>query len=181
AGARPFAPAGWFWVCACATPAKATAAMATISFACMDSSGEWKVAASGKRSAGAGRWAVRAGGPIPRLRVGVCRQGPSCSATAQCRMADQPPGKPEHVVEFGKSGTPAAATDGRLDAPAFHRNHAPIWSVLSRFLRGRSGAVLEIGSGTGQHVAEFAGHSPTITWWPSDILDTHLRSIDAWR
>ena len=96
-------------------------------------------------------------------------------------MADQPPGKPEHVVEFGKSGTPAAATDGRLDAPAFHRNHAPIWSVLSRFLRARSGDVLEIGSGTGQHVVQFAGQSPTITWWPSDQLDSHLRSIDAWR
>ena len=96
-------------------------------------------------------------------------------------MAEQDSGKPEHVVEFGKDGTPPAEADGRLDAPAFHRNHAPIWSVLSRFLAGRSGDVLEIGSGTGQHVAWFAGQSPTITWWPSDPLDSHLRSIDAWR
>src|SRR5204863_237989 len=28
---------------------------------------------------------------------------------------------------------------------------------------------------------QFAGQSPTITWWPSDHLDSHLRSIDAWR
>src|ERR687887_46325 len=96
-------------------------------------------------------------------------------------MAEQTPGRPEHVVEFGKGGTPPAEVDGRLDAPAFHRNHAAIWSVLSRFLRGRSGDVLEIGSGTGQHVVQFAGQSPAITWWPSDHLDSHLRSIDAWR
>jgi hypothetical protein len=96
-------------------------------------------------------------------------------------MAEQPPGKREHVVEFGKGGTPPAEPDGRLDAPAFHRTHTPIWSVLSRFLLGRSGDVLEIGSGTGQHVVQFAGQSPTITWWPSDYLDSHLRSIDAWR
>jgi SAM-dependent methyltransferase len=96
-------------------------------------------------------------------------------------MAEQPPGKPQHVAEFGKGGTPPAEADGRLDAPAFHRNHAPIWSVLSRFLPGREGDVLEIGSGTGQHVVHFAGESPTTTWWPSDPRDSHLRSIDAWR
>lgn len=96
-------------------------------------------------------------------------------------MAEQPPNKPTHIAEFGKDGTPPPETDGRLDAGAFHRNHAPIWAVLSRFLLGRSGDVLEIGSGTGQHAAEFARQAPTITWWPSDHLDSHLRSIAAWR
>ena len=96
-------------------------------------------------------------------------------------MDEQSSRKRQHVVEFGKGGTPAAESDGRLDAPAFHRNQAPIWSVLSRFLLDRTGDVLEIGSGTGQHVVQFAGQSPTITWWPSDHLDSHLRSIDAWR
>src|SRR4051812_7719133 len=96
-------------------------------------------------------------------------------------MAEPPPSKPQHVAEFGKGGTRPAEADGRLDAPAFHRNHAAIASVLSRFLAGRSGDVLEIGSGTGQHVVHFAGQSPTITWWPTDHLDGHLRSIDAWR
>jgi SAM-dependent methyltransferase len=96
-------------------------------------------------------------------------------------MAEQPPRKPQHVAEFGKGGTPPADADGRLDGPAFHRNHAAIWSVLSRLLGGLSGDVLEIGSGTGQHVIHFAGQSPTLTWWPSDHLDSHLRSIDAWR
>src|SRR4029079_6695613 len=93
-------------------------------------------------------------------------------------MAEKSPGI---VAEFGTGGSPPAGSDGRLDAPAFHRNHAAIWTVLSRFLSGRTGDVLEIGSGTGQHVVEFARHAPAITCWQSDLLDSHLRSIDAWR
>jgi SAM-dependent methyltransferase len=87
---------------------------------------------------------------------------------------------PEFVVEFGKDGGPVEA-DGRLDAAAFHRNHGPIWNVLQKFLAGRSGDVLETGSGTGQHVVHFARHSPDITWWPSDLNEAHLKSIQAWR
>jgi SAM-dependent methyltransferase len=87
---------------------------------------------------------------------------------------------PDYVVEFGKDGGSAAA-DGRLDAPAFHRNREPIWAVLEKFLDGKSGDVLEAGSGTGQHVVDFARRSPAITWWPSDFNDAHLRSIAAWR
>ena len=85
----------------------------------------------------------------------------------------------EHVVEFGKDGRPVEP-DGRLDAAAFHRNHAPIWAVLEKFLAAKSGDVLEAGSGTGQHVVHFAKRSPDITWWPSDFNAAHLRSIDAW-
>ncbi|MGN1290709.1 MAG: DUF938 domain-containing protein, partial [Bradyrhizobium sp.] len=86
----------------------------------------------------------------------------------------------EFVVEFGKDGRPVEA-DGRLDAAAFHRNHQPIWTVLKNYLAGRSGDVLEAGSGTGQHVVYFAGQTPDITWWPSDLHAAHLRSIEAWR
>ncbi len=86
----------------------------------------------------------------------------------------------EFVVEFGKDGRPIEP-DGRLDAAAFHRNHAPIWAVLEKFLTGQSGDVLEAGSGTGQHVVHFARHTPDITWWPSDLNEAHLRSIEAWR
>jgi len=85
----------------------------------------------------------------------------------------------EFVVEFGKDGRPVE-TDGRLDAAAFHRNHAPIWAVLEKFLLGQTGDVLEAGSGTGQHVVHFARHAPDITWWPSDLNEAHLRSIEAW-
>jgi SAM-dependent methyltransferase len=94
-------------------------------------------------------------------------------------MADDKRPRPQHVVEFGKDGLPPPEADGRLDAPAFHRNKAPLWAALSRFLR--AGDVLEIGSGTGQHAAEYAREAPGITWWPTDYLDSHLRSIAAWR
>jgi SAM-dependent methyltransferase len=86
----------------------------------------------------------------------------------------------EYVVEFGKDGRPVEP-DGRLDAAAFHRNHAPIWTVLQKFLAGKSGDVLEAGSGTGQHVVHFARQAPDIIWWPSDFNDAHLKSIAAWR
>ena len=57
----------------------------------------------------------------------------------------------------------------------------PIWAVLQKFLAGKSGDVLEAGSGTGQHVVHFARHAPEITWWPSDLNEAHLKSIEAWR
>jgi SAM-dependent methyltransferase len=86
----------------------------------------------------------------------------------------------EYVVEFGKDGRPVPP-DGRLDAPAFHRNHQAIWAVLRQFLAGESGDVVEAGSGTGQHAVEFARGAPEIVWWPSDLNDQHLKSIEAWR
>src|SRR6266478_4300185 len=86
----------------------------------------------------------------------------------------------EYVVEFGKNGRPIEA-DGRLDAAAFHRNHRPIRAVLQKFLAGKSGDAVEAGSGTGQHVVDFARHLPDVTWWPSDLNEQHLKSISAWR
>jgi SAM-dependent methyltransferase len=86
---------------------------------------------------------------------------------------------PQFVTDFGTLSTPT--TEGRLDAPAFHRNWQPIWSVLAEFLLNKTGDMLEVGSGTGQHIVEFARKAPSITWWPSDPNENHLRSIAAWR
>ncbi len=86
----------------------------------------------------------------------------------------------DYAVEFGKDGG-RVEPDGRLDAPPFHRNHQAIWAVLERFLKGKSGDVLEAGSGTGQHVVHFARSSPDLLWWPSDLNAQHLKSIMAWR
>ena len=86
----------------------------------------------------------------------------------------------EFIVDFAKTGQPAQP-EGRLDAPAFHRNHEPIWSAIADLLSAQSGDVLEIGSGTGQHAATFAARTPRLTWWPSDVHDSHLKSIEAWR
>jgi SAM-dependent methyltransferase len=83
------------------------------------------------------------------------------------------------VLEYGKDSEPSA--DGRLDGPAFHRNHKPIWSAIAAALEAQNGDVLELGSGTGQHVTEFARRAPHLNWWPSDIYDSHLKSIAAWR
>jgi SAM-dependent methyltransferase len=86
---------------------------------------------------------------------------------------------PDFVVEFGQGEEPPA--DSRLRGPAFERNHAPIWSAIAPFLQDRGGDVIEIGSGTGQHVVAYAALSPAITWWPSDIHPRHLASVAAWR
>ncbi len=100
-------------------------------------------------------------------------------------MADDKPAPPpratEHVVEFGKAGLPPPEADGRLDAPAFHRNHAAILTVLTQLFADRTGDVLEIGSGTGQHAVEFSRGLPQVTWWPTDYFESHIRSIAAWR
>ena len=86
----------------------------------------------------------------------------------------------EYVVEFGRDGG-RVEPDGRLDAPAFHRNHEPLRAALEKHLAGCSGNVVEVGSGTGQHVVYFARHTPDLVWWPSDLNQRHVKSIEAWR
>jgi len=87
----------------------------------------------------------------------------------------------ERQIRFAGADVPTHSDDGRLNAPAFHRNCEPIWSVLAPHLAERHGDVLELGSGTGQHILEFARRAPHLTWWPSDFDPTHLMSIEAWR
>ena len=67
----------------------------------------------------------------------------------------------------------------RLVSPSAERNRAPISEVLSQVLPER-GVVLEIGSGTGQHVVHFARAMPNLIWQPSERDDDCLRSIVAW-
>ncbi len=52
-------------------------------------------------------------------------------------------------------------------APACERNKQPILEVLQAVLPN-SGLVLEIGSGTGQHVVHFAANMPQLQWQPSE-------------
>lgn len=61
---------------------------------------------------------------------------------------------------------------------ACERNRAPILSELKRVFSDRK-AVLEIGSGTGQHAACFAPELPRLTWQPSDVAE-HLPGIRQW-
>ncbi len=72
-----------------------------------------------------------------------------------------------------------AMTDARLHAPAAERNREPILGVLERVLPA-TGTVLEVASGTGQHVAHFAAALPGLTWQPSEIDGAMIASILAW-
>lgn len=70
-------------------------------------------------------------------------------------------------------------TDPRLSAPATQRNRDPILAVLREVLPP-SGTVLEIASGSGEHVIHFARHLPDLTFQPTDPTVDSLRSIAAW-
>jgi SAM-dependent methyltransferase len=69
--------------------------------------------------------------------------------------------------------------DGRETAPSPERNKQPILAVLARVLPPR-GLVLEIGSGTGQHVAHFAKALPALTFQPSEMHVARHASFQAW-
>jgi SAM-dependent methyltransferase len=70
--------------------------------------------------------------------------------------------------------------DARRFAPAASRNRDPILAVLKPHLPAR-GLVLEIASGSGEHVVHFAQASaPDVNFQPSDPDPDALESIDAW-
>jgi hypothetical protein len=87
--------------------------------------------------------------------------------------SDRPPDYRREVMEVSDG-------DGRRDAPAFARNCPPIVEILSRHLPD-SGRVLELASGTGQHVVEFARSHPGVAFQPSDSHSVSRKSIGAWR
>lgn len=63
-------------------------------------------------------------------------------------------------------------------SPSSERNQEPILAVL-RDILPEQGLVLEVGSGTGQHVACFASQFPHLSWQPTDLSE-NLDSIRAW-
>lgn len=65
-----------------------------------------------------------------------------------------------------------------LTYAATERNKDPILAVLRRVLPP-AGRVLEVASGTGQHVVHFAGALPDLQWQPSDPEPQHRESIAA--
>ena len=71
-------------------------------------------------------------------------------------------------------------SDGpRLTAPSAARNRDPILQALRPHLPA-SGTVLEVASGTGEHVAYFAAALPGLRWQPTDPAAERRGSIDAW-
>jgi SAM-dependent methyltransferase len=69
--------------------------------------------------------------------------------------------------------------DEKETAPSAERNKGPILDVARRVLPAR-GLVLEIGSGTGQHVAHFAAALPSLVFQPSEMEASKHASIRAW-
>jgi hypothetical protein len=72
------------------------------------------------------------------------------------------------------------AKSARRSAPAALRNREPIAHVLGEWLP-KSGLVLEIASGTGEHAVFLAERFPELEWQPSDVHPDALSSIEAWR
>ena len=68
----------------------------------------------------------------------------------------------------------------RRSAPHVARNASLIADVL-RDILPPTGLVLEVASGTGEHVLHFARTFPGLTWQPSDPDPLSLRSVEAWR
>lgn len=72
------------------------------------------------------------------------------------------------------------ASDPRLYHAHVPRNREPILAVLRRVLP-RSGLVVEIASGSGEHAVYFAGGLPALSWQPTDTSAAALASIAAHR
>jgi cyclopropane fatty-acyl-phospholipid synthase-like methyltransferase len=66
----------------------------------------------------------------------------------------------------------------KLFSESCEQNKAPLLEVLQEVFNDRK-AVLEIGSGSGQHAVYFAKHLQHLTWQPSDRAE-NLASIQAW-
>lgn len=81
-------------------------------------------------------------------------------------------GAPKPFV-FGETG------EAKRHAPATARNRDHISAVLRDALP-RQGVVLEVASGTGEHVVHLAATFPHLTWQPSDYDEAGLASIAAW-
>ena len=68
-----------------------------------------------------------------------------------------------------------AESHSLICAPAAERNKGPILEVLRQFINtSNKGHVLEIASGTGQHVVHFAKFFPSMTFHPSDCDVRHI-------
>jgi SAM-dependent methyltransferase len=70
-------------------------------------------------------------------------------------------------------------SDARRYAPATLRNREAILAILALCLPAR-GLVLEVASGSGEHLVHFAAALPALDFQPSDPDPASRASIDAW-
>ncbi len=83
-------------------------------------------------------------------------------------MASSPPWMPSD-----------GGSDDKRHAPATLRNRDAIAAVLGEWLPA-TGTVLEVASGSGEHIVHFAATFPALNWQPSDPDPAGLVSIAAW-
>lgn len=67
----------------------------------------------------------------------------------------------------------------KLYAPSAERNAADICGLLQTIVPP-SGEALELASGTGQHIVAFATAMPNISWQPTEVDESRLKSIAAY-
>jgi hypothetical protein len=75
---------------------------------------------------------------------------------------------------YGKGGLSEGLVAGLLESPSAERNKTPILDAIRSRLPV-SGVVIEIASGTGQHIVHFARELPGLIWQPTDA-DDELRA-----
>jgi len=78
-----------------------------------------------------------------------------------------------------QSGNDRTRADKKLYAPACERNSSVLLDVFSAHMP-KSGTLVEVASGTGQHAAHIGPHLAPLFWQPSDIDPEKINSIDAW-
>jgi SAM-dependent methyltransferase len=69
--------------------------------------------------------------------------------------------------------------DARRSAPSVERNREAVLAALRRALP-RTGLVLEVGSGTGQHAVYLGAALPELEWQPSEVDAGARASIAGW-
>lgn len=72
-----------------------------------------------------------------------------------------------------------SSQDQKLTSPAALRNRDPIADLL-RHVLPQSGTVIELASGSGEHVIHFASLFPHLIWQPSDPSQEARVSIEEW-
>jgi SAM-dependent methyltransferase len=97
--------------------------------------------------------------------AGVDRQQGPYMSTSKFR-ADEP-------KQLPNAGSPA------ISAPAALRNREVIAEAIGAFLP-RKGDVLELASGTGEHISLFAQRFDRLKWQPSELDPSRLDSIGAY-
>jgi SAM-dependent methyltransferase len=121
--------------------------------------------------------------PGRRIMIPLPKPTKPINATLGCdapgertKDAPAPPGSvPNDFGNFNKVASSAAA----------ERNKEPIAAVLTRYLgEEKSGVILEVACGTGQHAAHCAPLLPNLWWQPTDLgtdafdaVDHHTRGI----